>query len=132
LLQSAHEFQEVLVQDDDGWAFMLALQEQEKIYGLGLTQGDFNRRGEEIVSDNPAYKSLPLAWSNLGWGLYVNSLNRVIHSVGTDDASQSYQIRSADALFDFFVFLDKPEEVFNLYTQVTGRTGQPDLSSMGL
>ena len=117
--------------DDESWTVSFALSDKDKIYGLGETPGDLNRRGEVIVSDDPAHRALPLAWSPSGWGVYVNSLNRVIHDLGAQDKNE-YLFTVEETILDVFVFIADPSEILNQYTQLTGRAGQPSLWSMGV
>lgn len=117
--------------DETSWTVGFKLSTSDKIYGLGETPGDLDRRGEVIVSDDPAHRALPLAWSPSGWGLYVNSLNRVIHDLGAAD-EEEYLFTVEDAVLDVFVFIADPSEILNQYTQLTGRAGQPSLWAMGV
>src|SRR5690606_37866093 len=45
------------------WRLHFALGEDEGMYGLGESQASLDRRGECIVSDDPAASALPLGWS---------------------------------------------------------------------
>jgi len=116
--------------DERVWRFGVALGEDEGLFGLGETQGDLDRRGIRLVSDDPAARMLPLAWSPRGWGLYVNTLDRVEHDVAAD--ADAYCIRAAGARFDVFLFVGDPSEILNQYTALTGRAGQPGLWPMGV
>src|SRR5690606_2189140 len=74
---------------------------------------------------------LPLAWSPLGWGLYINSLGRVEHDVGNGDPDV-YELVSHATTLDVFLFAGEPSEILNQYTALTGRAGQPCLWPMGV
>ena len=113
------------------WTLGFELGPQEKIFGLGETHGDLDRRGETILSDDPGHRALPLAWSPKGWGVYINSLGRVEHDLGAENPAE-YAIALEDATLDFFLFVGDPAEILNQYTQLTGRAGQPTLWSMGV
>ena len=113
------------------WTLGFELGPQEKIFGLGETHGDLDRRGETILSDDPGHRALPLAWSPKGWGVYINSLGRVEHDLGAENPAE-YAIALEDATLDFFLFVGDPAEILNQYTQLTGRSGQPTLWSMGV
>ena len=113
------------------WTLGFELGPQEKIFGLGETHGDLDRRGETILSDDPGHRALPLAWSPKGWGVYINSLGRVEHDLGAENPAE-YSIALEDATLDFFLFVGDPAEILNQYTQLTGRAGQPALWSMGV
>ncbi|PHY05066.1 MAG: glycosyl hydrolase [Alcaligenaceae bacterium] len=113
------------------WTLGFELGPQEKIFGLGETHGDLDRRGETILSDDPGHRALPLAWSPKGWGVYINSLGRVEHDLGAENQAE-YAIALEDATLDVFLFIGDPAEILNQYTQLTGRAGQPALWSMGV
>jgi len=113
------------------WRLRLQLDVDDALYGLGETAGDLDRRGEYIVSDLPDSRALPLAWSPLGWGLYVNSLDRVEHDLGYEDPD-TYSVLVHDPVFDVFLFAGEPGEILNQYTALTGRAGQPCLWPMGV
>lgn len=112
------------------WAFGIELTDEDSVYGLGYTQTDLNRRGEYVVSDDPLHQALPLAWSPRGWGLYVNTIDRVDHDVAETDA-HVYEVHAQAATLDLFVFTGEPSEILNQYTAITGRAGQVSLWAMG-
>lgn len=122
---------EVRNDQPESWGLMLGLPDNTPVYGLGETTGDFNRRGQEVVSDLPGFNYLPLAWSPQGWGLYVNTLGRVLHAPGIPDEPDTYQLFVEDGVFDLFLFASEPAEIFNQYSALTGRAGQPPLWAMG-
>lgn len=113
------------------WTVGLQLAQGEGLYGLGETVGDLNRRDETIVSDDPQYRALPLAWSPSGWGVYVNTFARVVHEAGAADAPNHYVVSVESPLLDLFLFVGEPLEILNQYSALTGRAGQPVLWAMG-
>lgn len=117
---------------DETWALMLDLPEEQAVYGLGLTEQSFNRRSEEFVSDRAVFKFSPLAWTTRGWGLYLNGFDRSVHSVGSSDDTSTYQLRTDNKIFDLFLFSGEPLAIFDQYTALTGRGGQPTLDAMGV
>ena len=117
--------------DDASWTAGFTLLPDERVYGLGETPGDLNRRDESVVSDDPEHRALPLAWSPRGWGVYVNAMRRVQHSVGAAPADSAYIVSVDDAVLDVFLFAGEPAEILNQYTALTGRAGQPVLWAMG-
>jgi len=114
------------------WSAAFALQEDEPLYGLGETSGGLSRRDQSIVSDDPACRALPLAWSPRGWGLYVNSMRRVQHGLGVAPATSTYRLSVAEDVLDVFLFVGEPSEILNQYSALTGRAGQPGLWAMGV
>jgi len=119
------------VADETVWQIGVELDKGDALYGLGETTGCPDRRGERIVSDLPAHRALPLVWSPDGWGMYVNTLGRVVHDLGHDQ-TDLYSVRVHDDICDVFVFAGDPAEILNQYTALTGRAGQPGLWPMGV
>lgn len=117
--------------DAAAWTAGFTLLPDERVYGLGETPGDLNRREESVVSDDPEHRALPLAWSPRGWGLYVNTMRRVEHAVGVAPADSAYVVSVDDVVLDVFLFAGEPAEILNQYTALTGRAGQPVLWAMG-
>ncbi len=121
-------------QQGDGavaWRFSAELDGDDALHGLGESGGEQDRRGGFLVSDAPAARALPLVWSPKGWGLYVNSLQRVEHDLGRENPDL-YQALVHDPVFDLFIFAGEPAEILNQYTALTGRAGQPGLWPMGV
>ncbi|HEX2520051.1 MAG TPA: TIM-barrel domain-containing protein, partial [Castellaniella sp.] len=118
-----------LPEEDGAWRLEWLLDEDEGLYGLGETQGDADRRGECLASDVSADRTLPLAWSPRGWGVYVNTLDRVVHDLRR---GARYDIRATAIGLDVFLFVGDPSEILNQYTALTGRAGQPNLWPMGV
>lgn len=119
-----------ITHDDGHWSLAVALQSGDTIHGLGQTATDLNRRGEYIVSDDPAHRALPLAWSPKGWGLYVNACGRTDHDVGVE-VPDAYRIYVQCPVLDVFLFVGEPADILNQYTALTGRAGQPSLWALG-
>lgn len=119
------------VADDDGpvWTLDWTLGETEGVFGLGETCGDQDRRGISLASDVADDRSLPLAWTPNGWGVYANTLDRVLHDLSTPSALQ-IQVRGKG--LDLFLFVGEPSEILNQYTALTGRAGQPNLWPLGI
>lgn len=117
--------------DTAAWRFSAELDGDDALHGLGESTGEQDRRGRLLVSDAASDRALPLVWSPKGWGLYVNSLQRVEHDLGQSDADL-YQAQTHEAIFDLFIFAGEPAEILNQYTALTGRAGQPGLWPMGV
>nr|WP_088603671.1 glycoside hydrolase family 31 protein [Candidimonas nitroreducens]OWT60413.1 glycosyl hydrolase [Candidimonas nitroreducens] len=113
------------------WQLSLELDCDEALCGLGETAGDLDRRGQYLVSDLPEMRVLPLAWSPRGWGLYVNAVGRVEHDLAHEHPDY-YSVCVHDRVFDVFLFVGEPTEIFNQYSALTGRAGQPGLWPMGV
>lgn len=113
------------------WTAVFDLADGEVLCGLGESDADLDRRGQRIEADRAADRALPLLWSPSGWGLYVNTLGRVVHDLGATQ-SDVCQIQTEGDVFDLFVFAGEPAEIINQYTALTGRAGQPGLWPMGV
>lgn len=137
VLQTAADFDACLaVQEDEeeqtqAWSLVLQLSNDEAIYGLGRTDGGFNRRGQSLVSDLSQFAYLPLAWSLRGWGVYANSLQRVSHHIGSEEPD-TYRLQLDDQTLDVFFFIGDPSDIANQYSALCGRAGQPPLRAMGM
>ncbi|MCK9510245.1 MAG: glycoside hydrolase family 31 protein [Pigmentiphaga sp.] len=116
--------------DDGRWCLSLQL-DGAALHGLGESTVSQDRRGSVLVSDDPSHRVLPLAWSPQGWGVHVNTLHRVVHdAAATDD--DTYLIEVAGPRLDVFLYAGEPADIFNQYSQIVGRAGQPPLWSLGL
>jgi alpha-D-xyloside xylohydrolase len=126
----------------DGWVASFALQSGEPLYGLGEKTGLLNKRGQLIESWNHdalgnnaeiSYKNCPFAWSPQGWGVFVHTPARVVHSVGSLPSIRSYVIQVEDTVLDLFLFAaDSPEQMLERYTDLTGRGPVPPQWSFGV
>ena len=137
VFQTAQDFDASLVtqldaeEQSNAWSIVWQLTPDEAVYGLGRTDGGFNRRGQMLVSDLSQFAYMPLAWSLQGWGLYANSLQRVSHYIASEDPD-SYRLQIEDSCLDVFIFLGDPSEIANQYSALRGRAGQPPLKAMGV
>lgn len=113
------------------WHANFELDDEESLFGLGETAGDFDRRGQTLVSDLPDSRALPLLWCPTGWGVYANTLSRVHHDLGHTHPAL-YTLAFHDDVLDVFLFAGDPSEILNQYTALTGRAGQPGLWPMGV
>ena len=137
VFQTAQDFDASLVtqldaeEQSNAWSIVWQLTPDEAVYGLGRTDGGFNRRGQMLVSDLSQFAYMPLAWSLQGWGLYANSLQRVSHYIASEDPD-SYRLQIEDSCLDVFIFLGDSSEIANQYSALRGRAGQPPLKAMGV
>src|SRR5690625_1011720 len=113
------------------WQLNWQLSDTEGLFGLGETTGNLNRRGERLDTDSAPWRTLPLVWSTNGWGLYVNTLKRVEHDLGSSQPNV-YSVCSHTAILDVYLFTGEPGDILNQYTAQTGRAGQPELWPMGV
>jgi len=113
------------------WRISTILDEDEALHGLGESLGDMDRRGSSMVSDDPSARAASLLWSTRGWGLYLNTLDRIEYDLGKSQEDVCSYVVHGDIL-DFFLFIGEPSEILNQYSALTGRAGQPGLWPMGV
>ena len=127
----------------DSWLVALALGNSEPVYGLGEKWAALNRRGQLIHNWNEdattlnselSYKNTPFAWSPEGWGLFIHTPSKVSHGVGYPQWShRSYILQVFDAELDlFFITAEKPAQMIERYTHLTGRAALPPRWSYGM
>lgn len=125
--------------DRAGMGFRLA--PDEHIYGLGEKFTDFDKRGQRIESwvtqpngcdTEDAYKNVPFYLSTRGYGLLVDTPERVEFDFGAD-ATGSGRIAVDDDAFAF-VFFYGPEfdSIVESYTAMTGRASLPPKWTFGV
>lgn len=117
--------------DETLWRLSTQLEEDDYLHGLGESSGDPDRRGSSLISDNPAARVASLLWSTRGWGLYINTLNRVEYDLGAEHSDVCRYVVH-DAVLDFFLFVGEPSDILNQHSALTGRAGQPGLAPMGV
>lgn len=136
---------------ESGWFFSIALQPNAPIYGFGEKYGTLNKRGQKLVSwaedalgvnAEICYKNAPFCWTptgthssdgNQGYGVFIHTAARVTHGAAYPQWSNwSYAALVEDDVLDvFFIAGDKPADVIRGYTNITGRTKEVPLWSLG-
>ncbi len=122
-----------------GTAFDLA--PDERLYGLGEKFLELDRRGREVSSwtvepygteTENSYKNVPFHLSTRGYGLLVDTTNRVEYDLGaTSTASATIDVH--DDTFAFvFVYGPSFKEIIREYTALTGRADMPPKWSFGV
>jgi len=110
------------------------------IYGGGERFGPFVKNGQSITIWNNdggtwsdwAYKNIPFIISNGGWGLLVNSTDKVEFEVATDRCEQVGFSVPGQTLDYYFIYGPTPKEILEKYTILTGRPALPPVWSFGL
>ncbi|MCG8640228.1 MAG: hypothetical protein MI862_10830 [Desulfobacterales bacterium] len=136
---------------DQGWFFSVALQPGAPIYGFGEKYGSLNKRGQKLVSwaedalgvnAEVCYKNVPFCWTpggshtadgSSGYGVFIHTTARITHGAGYPQWSNwSYAALVEDDLLDlFFIAGDSPAQLIKRYTDITGRTEEVPLWSLG-
>ena len=113
----------------------------EHIYGLGEKFVEFDKRGREVSSwtvepygteTENSYKNVPFHLSTRGYGLLMDTTNRVEYDLGASSTA-SATIDVSDDTFAFVFFYGPSfEEILRKYTLLTGRADMPPKWSFGV
>ncbi len=118
-------------------AFSLA--PHEKIFGCGESYTQLNKRGQKVVlctddangvQNETMYKPIPFFMSSNGYGMFMHTSSPITCDFGKYFNGVN-SIMVGDESLDLFVFLGKPKEILNAYTNVTGKAPMPPLWSFG-
>lgn len=118
----------------------LSLDIVENIYGFGEKFTPFIKNGQTVeiwnsdggTCSDQSYKSVPFYISSKGYGIFVNTTDKVSFEVASDTVSKvSFTV--ADEKLEYFVIGGNSiSEVLENYTFLTGRPALPPASSFGL
>jgi alpha-D-xyloside xylohydrolase len=121
-------------------AAAFSLEAGEKLFGCGESFTRLDKRGQKVVlwvndAQGPEsyrmYKPIPFFLSSRGYGMFVHT-----SAPATFDFGATYQgvnsLMLGDDELDLFVFLGRPKDVLNEYTNLTGKAAMPPLWSFGL
>ena len=112
----------------------------EKLYGLGERFTPFVKNGQVVEIWNEdggtctdiAYKNVPFYISNRGYGVFVNSTDRVSYELCSEMVTRA-QFSVPGQKLDFMVIGGADmKDVLRGYTALTGRPGLPPAWSFGL
>ncbi|ADL49823.1 alpha-xylosidase [Clostridium cellulovorans] len=112
----------------------------ELIYGLGERFTPFVKNGQTVetwnedggTSGEQSYKSIPFYISNKGYGVFVNSSDKVSFEVGTDKVTKVQFAVPGESLDYFIINGPSMKEVLERYTTLTGKPALPPAWSFGL
>ncbi|MHC5248657.1 alpha-xylosidase [Enterococcus sp. LJL90] len=112
----------------------------EKIYGLGERFTNFIKNGQSVdiwnadggTGTEQAYKNIPFYISNQGYGVFVNSPDKVSFEVGSEKVSRVQFSVPGEALEYFVIAGETIKDVINNYTDLTGKPALPPAWSFGL
>lgn len=112
----------------------------EYLYGFGEKFTTFTKNGSNVEIWNAdggtccdqSYKSVPFYASSRGYGVFVNSSDKVSYEVASDTVSKCSFTVPGEAL-EYFVFGgENLTEVLKGYTDLTGKPALPPAFSFGL
>ncbi|HKM94414.1 MAG TPA: TIM-barrel domain-containing protein [Prolixibacteraceae bacterium] len=111
----------------------------EKIYGLGESYVNFNKRGSRVVvstddangiQNETTYKPIPFYMSSKGYGVFMHTSTPITCDFGKY-YSNVQQLMIGDETLDLFFFIGSPKEILDAYTDLTGKAAMPPLWSFG-
>ncbi len=117
------------------------LNSDEQMYGFGEKFGPLSKRHQKMLSWNSdtastatdrTYKNIPFFLSSQGYGIFVNSGNRIHYEMG-NPTFVGYSFEVEEDLLDFY-WMYGPEfkSILKNYTKLTGKPEIPPLWSFGL
>ncbi|WP_276274030.1 alpha-xylosidase [Haloarcula litorea] len=121
-------------------ATSFGLAPDEKIYGAGEQFVEFDRRGRELdlwheeplgTETERAYKNIPFYLSTRGYGLLLDTTNRVRFDFGKRSTASGTMSVDDDTLSFLFFYGPEFRDVLQRYTAVTGRPSRPPKWSFG-
>jgi alpha-D-xyloside xylohydrolase len=112
----------------------------EMIYGFGERFTNFVKNGQTVdiwnedggTGTEQAYKNVPFYMSNRGYGVFVNTPQKVSFEVGSEKV-QRVQFSVPDEVMEYYIIAgDTLKEVLENYTDLTGKPALPPAWSFGL
>ena len=112
----------------------------EMIYGFGERFTNFVKNGQTVdiwnedggTGTEQAYKNVPFYMSNRGYGVFVNTPQKVSFEVGSEKV-QRVQFSVPDEVMEYYVIAgDTLKDVLENYTDLTGKPTLPPAWSFGL
>ncbi|TLS24527.1 hypothetical protein PpBr36_08527 [Pyricularia pennisetigena] len=112
----------------------------ESVHGLGERFGAFNKVGQQVVmwnadggtSSELAYKNVPFWISSRGYGVFVDSPDRVEFEVGSERCCRVQTSVEAQRLRWFVIRGPSPRDVLRRYAVLTGKGAAVPAWSYGL
>lgn len=113
--------------------FKNRLDKNEVIYGFGEKSDRFNQNGNvltlwgmDVWNDltvglrNQSYKPIPVFHSSRGYMIFDNSSYRLRADIGSTQPDQ-YRISQFGTIFDYYIWVNSPEQALQSYTSLTGK-----------
>lgn len=129
--------------DPEGKAYMrqqLGIDVNEHVYGLGERFGALVRNGQSVdiwnedggTSTDQSYKNIPFYLTDKGYGVFVNSSDKVSFEVGTEQVTKVEFSVKGETLDYFVINGPTMKEVLERYTDITGKPSLPAPWTYGL
>lgn len=118
----------------------LSLGINEQIYGLGERFTPFIKNGQTVdiwnedggTGSEQAYKNIPFYLSSAGYGVFVNSPDKVSFEIASENVSRAQFSVAGEALEYVVIYGPSPKEILEKYTALTGKPALPPAWSFGL
>ena len=137
--------------DDTFWSFprdsrttylreQLGLSVGEQVYGFGEKFTTFTKNGQNVeiwnsdggTCSDQSYKSIPFYVSSRGYGVFVNSSDKISFEVASDTVSKVSFTVPGEKLEYFIIGGENIGEVLQNYTTLTGKPALPPAYTFGL
>lgn len=129
--------------DPEGKAYMrqqLGIDVNEHVYGLGERFGALVRNGQSVdiwnedggTSTDQSYKNIPFYLTDKGYGVFVNSSDKVSFEVGTEQVTKVEFSVKGESLDYFVINGPTMKDVLKRYTDLTGKPSLPAPWTYGL
>ncbi len=129
--------------DPEGKAYMrqqLGIDVNEHVYGLGERFGALVRNGQSVdiwnedggTSTDQSYKNIPFYLTDKGYGVFVNSSDKVSFEVGTEQVTKVEFSVKGESLDYFVINGPTMKDVLRRYTDLTGKPTLPAPWTYGL
>ena len=118
----------------------LSLQVGECVYGLGERFTAFAKNGQVVdmwnedggTSSQISYKNVPFYMTNFGYGILVDSTDKVSFEVASEKVEYVGFSVPGERIKYYFFYGPQPKNIMNAYTRLTGRPALPPAWSFGL
>ncbi|TVY25687.1 Alpha-xylosidase [Lachnellula hyalina] len=112
----------------------------ESVHGLGERFGAFNKVGQAITlwnadggtSSDQAYKNVPFWISSRGYGIFIDTPDKVELEVGSERCSRVQTSVLGQRLKWYIIYGPSPKEILQKYSILTGNPGKVPSWSFGL
>lgn len=112
----------------------------EQVFGLGERFGALNKVGQSVeiwnadggTSSEQAYKNVSFWMSNRGYGVFIDTPERIELEVGSERSTRVQTSVENQRLKWYIIYGPTPKEVLSRYTYLTGRPNKLPVWSFGL
>jgi alpha-D-xyloside xylohydrolase len=118
----------------------LTLRPGELVYGLGERFSAFPRNGQTVdmwnadcgTCSDKGYKDVPFFLTSRGWGVFVNSSDKVSFEIGTEQVMRAQFAVPGEDLDYFLIRGPEPKGVLRRLAELSGKPALPPVWSFGL